>query len=176
MKYSLVLASLLAASSLFAAQQVQPQVQTVDTATLQQTNDELVQVKKELSKVRNEIQNVHDKAVDDAYEQVLKENKKLTITVVGQGVAPMNTTSPAQAYALAKRAAIADGYRAIAEKLKGVRVEGQDTIKNMMVQKSTVRTQVEALVKYANVVETAFKEGLCEVEMEIVISHADFAQ
>ena len=46
----------------------------------------------------------------------------------------------------------------------------------MMVQRSTIRTYVQAMVRNANVVETTFKEGLCEVEMEIVISHSDFAR
>lgn len=46
----------------------------------------------------------------------------------------------------------------------------------MMVQKSTIRTYVQAIVRNADIVETTFKEGLCEVEMEIVISHSDFAQ
>ncbi|MEA1983507.1 MAG: LPP20 family lipoprotein [Campylobacterota bacterium] len=107
-------------------------------------------------------------------EEVLKENKKLHISVVGQGVAPMHTSSPAQAYALAKRAAVADAYRLIAEKVKGVRIDGQDLIKNMMVKRSTVRTSVAAMVRNSNIVETTYKEGLCEVEMEIVISHAQF--
>ena len=109
-------------------------------------------------------------------EDLLDKERDLIIGVVGQGVAPMNTSSPAQAYALAKRAAVADAYRLIAEKVKGVRIDGQDLIKNMMVKRSTVRTSVKAMVRNANIVETTFKEGLCEVEMEIVLSHSDFAQ
>jgi hypothetical protein len=101
---------------------------------------------------------------------VLKYDKPLKITVTGQGVAPCNgTCSPAQAYAMAKRAAIADAYRLIAEKVKGVYVEGDDYIKNMMVKRSTVKTYVQATVRNANIVETTFKEGLCEVEMEITL-------
>lgn len=100
----------------------------------------------------------------------------IRITVIGEGVAPVNTTSPAQAYALAKRAAIADGYRLIAEKVKGVEVEGQDYIKNMMVNRSTVRTYVNAIIRDAQVIETNFKDGLCEVEMEIILSYSQFAQ
>ena len=106
---------------------------------------------------------------------VLEEDKDIRISVVGQGVAPMHTASPAQAYALAKRAAIADAYRLVAEKVKGVRVEGNDLIKNMMVKRSTVRTTVKAMVRNANVVETQFKDGLCEVEMEVLLSYSDFA-
>jgi len=115
-------------------------------------------------------------AVQKVQEDVLPINSSMRIDVVGQGVAPTNTASPAQAYALAKRAATADAYRLIAEKVKGVRIEGDDLIKNMMVQRSTVRTTVRAMVRNANVVETTFKDGLCEVEMEIILSHADFAR
>ncbi|NPA59537.1 MAG: hypothetical protein GXO30_03575 [Epsilonproteobacteria bacterium] len=111
----------------------------------------------------------------DSQEKVLSENKKIRISVVGQGVAPINTTSPAQAYALAKRAATADAYRLIAEKVKGVRIDGQDIIKNMMVKKSSVKTSVQAMIRNASIVETVFKDGLCEVEMEITLSHSQFS-
>jgi len=107
-------------------------------------------------------------------EATLSASQPLLISVVGQGVAPVNTASPAQAYALAKRAAIADAYRLIAEKVKGVRIDGKDLVKNMMVQRSTVRTSVEAMVRNANIVETTFKEGLCEVEMEITLLRNQF--
>jgi hypothetical protein len=105
-------------------------------------------------------------------EPILNAENQLVIAVVGQGVAPSVTASPAQAYALAKRAAMADGYRQIAEKVKGVQVEGQDTIKNLMLVQSSTRTSVEALVRGANVTNTTFKEGLCEVEMEIALSYS----
>ena len=95
--------------------------------------------------------------------------KRIRINVVGQGVAPAMTSSPAQAYALAKRAAIADAYRLMAEKIKGVRIEGSDKIKNMMVMRSEVRTFVDAVIAEAEIIETVFKDGLCEVEMELSI-------
>jgi hypothetical protein len=95
--------------------------------------------------------------------------KKIRINVTGQGVAPTMTSSPAQAYALAKRAAIADAYRLLAEKVKGVRIEGSDKIKNMMVQRSEVRTYVDAIIAEAEIIETVFQDGLCEVEMELNI-------
>ena len=107
---------------------------------------------------------------------VLERDNTLLISVIGQGVAPMNTASPAQAYALAKRAAVADSYRLIAEKVKGVYVDGQDLVQNMMIKRSTVRTSVNATVRNATVVETTFKEGLCEVEMEITINYSQFAR
>lgn len=108
-------------------------------------------------------------------QPVLKPHRTIIINVVGEGVAPENSTSPAQAYALAKRAAIADAYRLIAEKVQGVEIAGQDVVKNMMIKRSVVRTAVNAIVKNANIVETTFRDGLCEVEMEIKLSYDDFA-
>ena len=105
---------------------------------------------------------------------ILRPDTSLVISVVGQGVAPSFTISPAQAYALAKRAATADAYRLIAEKVNGVQVEGKDTVRNMVMQRSTVNTQVRAMIKNATIVETTFKDGLCEVEMEIRLNYDQF--
>ena len=157
MKYSILLIALLSTSSLFAIQKkvITPITPTVPV-TDYQANANVVPV--------------------DNVENILSENEQILISVTGQGVAPMRTSSPAQAYALAKRAAIADGYRLIAEKVRGVRIDGQDLIKDMMVKRSTIRTAVNAMVRNANVVETTWKDGLCEVEMEILISHSQFVR
>lgn len=125
---------------------------------------------------RSNVRCVYSGTDGNCVEPIVKSGKELVITVMGQGVAPSVISSPAQAYALAKRAAIADGYRQIAERVRGVQVEGQDTIKNMMLQQSSTRTSVEAIVRGANIMNTTFKEGLCEVEMEIAISYTQFAQ
>jgi len=152
MKYSLLVATLLLLSPLSA--------------------DDVKVIGNDLQEMSASSQPVHQ----TTSEELLTDNVDLHLSVVGQGVAPINTKSPAQAYALAKRAAIADGYRLIAEKIKGVRVDGQDVIKNMMVKRSTIRTAVQAMVQNANVVETNYKDGLCEIEMEIVLTHAQFVQ
>ena len=105
-------------------------------------------------------------------EPVLSPSSTTRLVVKGQGVAPSFTQSPAQAFALAKRAAMVDAYRLLGEKIQGVRVEGQDIIKNMMVKRSQIRTEVNAMIKEASVVETNYKDGLCEVEVELIISGA----
>jgi len=166
MKYSLVLASLAGVVSLSAAPMLESSSKSAEP---QQKSTAMQTTPTDYSVERQTL--VEDKTPT---ADVLHADQTMLISVVGQGVAPMNTTSPAQAYALAKRAAVADAYRLIAEKVKGVRVDGQDLIKNMMVKRSTVRTSVAAIVKNAKITETTFKEGLCEVEMEIVLSHAQF--
>ena len=103
-------------------------------------------------------------------------NQELRISATGMGVAPRFAHSPAQAYALAKRAALVDAYRLLAERVGGVRVEGKDTIKNMEVTRSEVRAYVQNSIKNAEIIETKFKDGMCEVELEVVIRYRDIAQ
>jgi len=184
MKYSLLLVALISASVVVAEDNMPIVEEVPDTkVTVVCPTDN----SQEMSIMENKIESLETRLAEatqqadvqaqaQAEEEVLEKNKTMLISVVGQGVAPMNTSSPAQAYALAKRAAVADAYRLVAEKVKGVRVDGQDVIKNMMVKRSTVRTSVDAMVRNANVVETTFKEGLCEVEMEITIAHSQFAR
>jgi hypothetical protein len=107
-------------------------------------------------------------------EQSNSMDNIIRVTVVGQGVAPSFATSPAQSYALAKRAAMADAYRLLAEQVKGVRIDGKDTIKNMAIKSSVVNTQVNAMIKNAKITETTFKDGMCEVEMEVEINKSNF--
>ncbi|MDQ7044968.1 MAG: hypothetical protein Q9M32_03525 [Sulfurimonas sp.] len=175
MKYSLLLVALLSSSSLVALEAMKTTSQ-MDSASQMNSASQINDLSNQIESLEIRLGEVNEDAKRNVQEQVLEKNKQIVISVIGQGVAPMNTSSPAQAYALAKRAAVSDAYRLIAEKVKGVRVDGQDVIKNMMVKRSTVRTSVNAMVRNANVVETTFKEGLCEVEMEIIIAHSQFAR
>ena len=173
MKYSTLLVALLSTSAVMA--QTTEVIEPIEPIVLESkvivvcppSENKIEDLKSKLCEVSK---------IAQEQEETLKRNQSMLISVTGQGVAPMNTVSPAQAYALAKRAAVADAYRLVAEKVKGVRIDGQDVIKNMMVKRSTVRTSVNAMVRNANVVETTFKEGLCEVEMEIRIAHSQFAR
>lgn len=98
---------------------------------------------------------------------ILQPTNVITIRSIGMGVAPENSISPAQAMVLAKRAAIADGYRQLGEKMYGIRLNAKDTVKDAVVQNTTIRTQVHAIIRNAEVMETVFKDGLCQVEMEV---------
>ncbi len=168
MKYTKFLSLLLIASTFFVGCATKAEVASAEQNSTNKTHvmtDCVCSKKPLLSK-----QSCHCDA------PLLTPHKDIRINVVGQGVSPVSTSSPAQAYALAKRAAIADAYRLLAEKVKGVRVEGQDLIKNMMVTRSTVRTYVDAMIRDASIQETTFKEGLCEVQMQVVLSHYQFVR
>lgn len=98
---------------------------------------------------------------------ILQPTNIITVRAIGMGVAPESTISPAQALVLAKRAAILDGYRQIGEKMYGIRINAKDTLKDAIAQNSSVRTQMYAVIRNAEIVETVFKDGLCQVEMEV---------
>ena len=75
-----------------------------------------------------------------------------SIRVVGLGIAPVDARGP-QAEALARRAALSDAYRQLAEQVNGVNVDAMTTIENLMLVNTTVRTHVSALIKGAAIVE-----------------------
>ena len=81
------------------------------------------------------------------------------ITVQGMGVPPANTVNAAQARMLARRAAVVDGYRQLAEAVKGVNVDSETTVENMMVTNDTTKTKVSACIQGARVVSEQVVEG-----------------
>ncbi|MCF6172636.1 MAG: hypothetical protein L3J44_02460 [Campylobacteraceae bacterium] len=120
------------------------------------------------------VQKVSDKQIakvirDERLDQI-KNMPEKEFVVYGQGIAPMNTISPAQAIALAKRAAVTDAYRQLGEKLFGIRVNAKETVKDAALKDSRIVTQVNGLVKNANVTENTYKDGLYTVRMELKMS------
>ncbi len=96
------------------------------------------------------------------------------IRAQGLGIAPPHTVSYAQARALARRAAITDAYRQLAEQIQGVSVDANTTVENLMVTNSTVSTHVSALIKGAKIVEEKSQsDGSYTVTIEIPLYGAD---
>ena len=89
------------------------------------------------------------------------------ITVQGMGVPPANTVNAAQARMLARRAAVVDGYRQLAEAVKGVNVDSETTVENMMVTNDTTKTKVSACIQGARVVSEQVVEGGYMVTMQV---------
>ena len=97
-------------------------------------------------------------------------NTDKSFVVYGEGIAPTNTVSPAQAIALAKRAAITDGYRQLGEQIYGVKINSTETVKDAAVKDSRIVAQVNALIKVATVTGATFRDGLYSVRMELSMS------
>ncbi|WP_455048554.1 LPP20 family lipoprotein [Mitsuokella sp.] len=95
------------------------------------------------------------------------ENK---LTVQGMGVAPTYAVNSVQARMLARRAAVVDAYRQLAELVKGVNVDSETTVENMMVTSDVTKTKVTALIQGARIVsEQAVDGGGYTVTMEMSV-------
>lgn len=98
----------------------------------------------------------------------VKRSCVFLIEGVGKGVAPCSgACSIAQAKMMARRAAILDAYKALIEKIYGIRINGRDTVKNMILQNSTLRAYVEGVVRGATIVDEEFKNGVYTVVMDL---------
>ena len=92
------------------------------------------------------------------------------IRAEGAGVAPTTAYNSVQARLMARRAAIVDAYRQLAEQIKGVNVDATTTVQNMMMTNDTVTTKVSALVQGARIVdEKVLPEGGYSVTLQVPV-------
>ena len=75
-----------------------------------------------------------------------------TITAEGFGTPPMGAYG-SKASIMARRAAIVDAQRNLAEQVSGVQVDAETTVENFVISSDLVKTKVSALIKGAVVVE-----------------------
>ncbi|PIQ29238.1 hypothetical protein COW36_17370 [bacterium (Candidatus Blackallbacteria) CG17_big_fil_post_rev_8_21_14_2_50_48_46] len=96
------------------------------------------------------------------------------IRVTGSGAPPAKGSAP-QKRLMAKRAAITDGYRQLAEAVNGVRVFSETTVKNFVTESDVIRLQVQAVIKGARVVgQTRYlSDGSVEVDIEMPVFGSD---
>lgn len=94
--------------------------------------------------------------------------EKGVIQATGFGVPPAQITSPQQASFMAKRAAVVDAYRNLAEAINGVQVDAETTVQNFQVTNDTVHSKVSALVRGASIIkEQQFPDGTYQIVMQI---------
>ena len=89
------------------------------------------------------------------------------ITAEGFGTPPTNAYG-AKANIMARRAAIVDAQRNLAEQVNGVQVDAETTVENFVINSDIVKTKVSALIKGAVVVEEhAMPDGSYRVVMSM---------
>lgn len=79
---------------------------------------------------------------------------------------------PGQQKLLAKRAAIVDGYRNLAERIKGLKIDANTYVRDFVAESDEVRTSLDTFIKGARMVGAPryFEDGSAEVTMEITLS------
>jgi hypothetical protein len=104
---------------------------------------------------------------------------EIKITAVGYGAtSSYEGFTPGQKRLMAMRSAKLDAYRALAEQIQGVRVNGNSTVSSMMAQVDSFRVFVDAYLRGAQVVTvTPMNDGNYETTIELTLnSHFfDFA-
>ncbi len=95
------------------------------------------------------------------------------IFATGIGVPPSQPGNAAQARAMAERAAFVVALRNLLETVKGVRVDSESVVENMMVKSDVIRTRVDGIVKGARVVKTSYmSDGSVEVQVAMPLRGA----
>ena len=75
------------------------------------------------------------------------------ITVVGIGFDSTDVQNSSQAKMLAKRAAMSDAYRQLAEIVDGVSVTSETTVKKMATADDVIKTRVDTVIKGARIID-----------------------
>jgi hypothetical protein len=76
--------------------------------------------------------------------------------------------SESQAKLMARRAAIEDGYRQIAEIVYGIRLDSRTTVRDFVTQEDVINSRVRGVIMAARVMGTEYDpDGMCKVKMEV---------
>jgi len=99
--------------------------------------------------------------------------KVVTFKVIGKGLEPENALTKGEAKLMAERAAVADGYRQLVEKIKGVYVDAFMEAGFGTVNKDMISTKTQSWLRGVDVVEIRSAEyGITEAHMKLSIYFA----
>ncbi len=103
-------------------------------------------------------------------------SKEVKITAVGYGASSSyEGYTPGQKKLMAMRTSKLDAYRALAEQVQGVRVNGNSTVSAMMAQVDSFRVLVDAYLRGAQIVAvTPMNDGNYETTMELTLDSRFF--
>lgn len=109
-------------------------------------------------------------ALASAPDGNLSEQRIVTFSVTGKGLAPETAISPGQGRLMAERAAISDGYRQLVEKIRGVYIDAFSQTTNGIVDYDIIRTKTQSWIRGVEII--AIKEsgyGIMTADMQLRI-------
>lgn len=92
------------------------------------------------------------------------------VSAVGHGVPPESAINEAQGRLMARRAAKVDALRNLAELVYGARIDARTTVENFITQSDVIKSQVNAIIEGARVVEEReLEDGVWEVKVALTL-------
>jgi len=91
----------------------------------------------------------------------------LTLEASGMGAVPASSINSAQSIAMARKSAILEAYKELAAKMYGIKIEGRDSVRNMVLQNSSIRAYVKGVIRGANIEDESYKNGLYTVVLSV---------
>jgi len=93
-----------------------------------------------------------------------------TLIVKGYGLAPDDAGSLENARSLARRAAVVNGYRALAQKAKEIPITAEKNIGSQILEDKAIEIKLNAIIKGAQIISEEFDDdGNCVVELSVPI-------
>jgi hypothetical protein len=89
------------------------------------------------------------------------------VYATGIGAPPAQAVNPAQARAMAERAAFVVAIRNLLETVKGVRVDSESVVENFMVKSDVIRTKMDGIVRGARIVKS---QHMPDGSVEVLVS------
>jgi hypothetical protein len=100
-----------------------------------------------------------------------QSQKVVTFYVTGKGLEPETALTKGEAVIMAERAAVADGYRQLVEKLRGVYVDAYMKSGSGTVNRDLIQVRTQSWLRGAEVMELSHQEyGITTAKMRIRIN------
>ena len=101
------------------------------------------------------------------------DQKVVSFFVIGKGLEPENALSKGEAVIMAERAAVADGYRQLVEKVRGVYVDSFMRAGRGVVDYDTIQVHTQSWLRGTEIMEISEGEyGITNVRMRLRVNFA----
>lgn len=100
-----------------------------------------------------------------------RDSATVVLSVTGKGIPPENSISRGQAILMGERAAVADGYRKLVEKVRGVFIEAYSRVGSGSVDQDVIQAETQAWLRGAEVLKVEKMDNdIYEAYMRLRIS------